>query len=44
VGGVALVMGVGGMVHVKRCRALHRLQAARLAVSRASAPPSLASV
>ena len=46
VGGVAvaLVMGVGVMVHVKRRRALYRLQAARLTMSRASASPSLASV
>ena len=46
VGGVAvaLVMGVGVMVHVKLRRALYRLQAARLTMSRASASPSLASV
>jgi len=46
VGGVAvaLVMGVGVMVHVKRRRALYRLQAARLTMSRASTSPSLASV
>ena len=46
VGGVAvaLVMGVGVMVHAKRHGALYRQQAARLTMARASASPPLASV
>ena len=41
---VALVMGVGVMVHIKRRRGLYRQQVARLTMTRASASPSLASV